>query len=102
MFWFFFSDERLEAELDDEASRASRRGSGDSDDFVLENGSSSEDEEEYDDNERRADLHQMVWDSDSSDDFCIIDPENAALAPEGFELLPDVSSFISTLLPSDI
>ncbi|GFN89506.1 next to brca1 1 protein, partial [Plakobranchus ocellatus] len=42
----------------------------------------------YSENDDDTSFEEM-WDSDTSDDFCIIDPGCALLAPEGYELLPD-------------
>ncbi|GFS07579.1 hypothetical protein ElyMa_001252900 [Elysia marginata] len=107
------NEKMVEAQEDQDQDNdlpARRRRDSDLDDFVFENGTSSDgddddddDDDDYadcDENENRKSHLQLVWDSDSSDDFCIIDPENAALIPEGFELLPDSRSWAATLTQS--
>ncbi|RUS86722.1 hypothetical protein EGW08_005512, partial [Elysia chlorotica] len=92
-------------DTDTEVDQARDRRDSDSD-FVVENCSSSEEEDDDDDEDDDNDdagrhgkgrngTIDITWESDSSDDFCIIDPENIALIPEGFELLPDVSQRVS-------
>lgn len=95
------AEEAKESEAGEEC-----RDDSDSDEFVIENELSSEDEDDndnefnFDESKRRMSHLHLVWESDSSDDFCIIDPKNVALIPEGFELLPDSRNLSATLTQS--